>query len=125
MARILCIDDHTLSLSAIMLALENEGHTVVSANGPEPALQAIAEDHIDLVLLDCHNSGNDGNLVAALRIVRPEIPVVMTSGFCALPCDRLKQADACIQKGDHAALARTIDAVLCAAKYGLCRSVAA
>ena len=127
MARILCIDDHTYSLSSTIKALRHEGHTVVTAGEPLPALQAISDGDVDVVLLDCHCHSIDirSNLVAAIRILRPDIPVVMTSAYCGLPCQKLREADACIQKGDTAALGRTIQTILCASKYGLCRSVAA
>ena len=125
MARILCVDDHTYALSGTIAALQHEGHTIVTINGRNPALHAVADDEVDLLLLDCHASDTHRNLIAAVRILRPEIPVVMTSGFCSLPCEKLRDADACIQKGDTAALGRTIQTILCASKYGLCRSVAA
>jgi len=125
MARILCLNDHTYSLSGTIAALQHEGHTVLTVNGTNPALQAVADEEVDLILLDCHALDTLRNLVAAVRILRPEIPVVMTSGFCGLQCEKLRDADACIQKGDAAALARTINAVLCAARYGLCRTLAA
>lgn len=125
MARILCIDDHTYALASTTHLLRNQGHRVFSVSGTSPVLQAVADEEVDLLVLDCHAMANCGDLVAAVRILRPDLPVVMTSGFCSLPCDKLRQADGCVQKGNSAALAHTIEAVLCAAKYGLCRSIAA
>ena len=46
MARILCVDDHTYALSGTIAALQHEGHTILTINGRNPALQAVADDEV-------------------------------------------------------------------------------
>lgn len=125
MATILCIDDHTYGLASTTAMLRKQGHTLLVVDNPHAALRAIADCSVDLVLLDCHRNEHRGNMASAIRILRPEIPVIMISGYCGLHCTALHQADVCVQKGDAAMLAQTIQSVLCASLYGLCRSVAA
>jgi hypothetical protein len=59
-------------------------------------------------------------------MLQPQVAVVMFSGYCGVPCNQLQLADACIQKGEPASTLLTrLRSVLCQARYGLCRSVAA
>jgi DNA-binding NtrC family response regulator len=127
MAMILCIDDRTYYLSSTADLLRHAGYNIVLASDSHAAVELLFGNPIDAVLLDCHQLGDQGgDLVAALRIVRPDVPIVMMSAHCRLPCDSLRQANACVQKGDTArALLRTLEAVICASRFGLCRSVAA
>jgi len=126
MACILCIDDSTYELANTIPMLRAHGHDVIAAVHMVDVLAAVANHSIDAVILNCTATKDTSDIVQALRIIRPEIAIVLMSAFCNLPCDRLRHADACIQKGDTgAALLRTIDSVLCARRYGLCRWVAA
>lgn len=127
MATILCLDDHTLSLSSIVDTLRHSGYGIAFTGDARALLELLAESSVDAVLLDCHELGRaGGDLVGAVRMVRPDVPIVMMSAYCCLPCTHLQHADACIQKGaTRSNLKRTLDAVLCASRFGLCRSVAA
>jgi CheY-like chemotaxis protein len=127
MAMILCIDDRTYYLSSTADLLRHAGYSIVFPADSHAAVELLFDNPIDAVLLDCHQLGDQrGDLVAALRIVKPDVPIVMISAYCSLPCDYLRQASACVQKGDTArTLLRTLEAVICASRFGLCRSVAA
>jgi hypothetical protein len=52
-----------------------------------------------------------------------DAPIIMMSACCRVPCGRLRYADACIQKGDVAALLSALRVMLCCRTYGLCQSV--
>jgi len=49
---ILCVDDSPTQLQAVVEALEPHGYTIVTAENGEDALQKVAENVPDLVLLD-------------------------------------------------------------------------
>jgi len=52
MARILVVDDDPDFVVTTRIVLEREGHTVVSAANGSEALQCVAEDTPDLIILD-------------------------------------------------------------------------
>jgi response regulator RpfG family c-di-GMP phosphodiesterase len=125
MACILCIDDSTYQLANTIPLLRAHGHQVMGAVHMVDVLAVVANNPIDAVVLNCIATKETSDIVQALRIIRPDVAIVMMSAFCQLPCDRLRHADACIQKGDTSAtLLRTLDSILCARRYGLCRWVA-
>ena len=78
------------------------------------------------MVTDCHPeiSGRE-IIVPALRRISPDVPIIMMSAFCGSLCTRLRYADACIEKGDVAALLGALRMLLCSRAYGLCQSVAA
>jgi CheY-like chemotaxis protein len=101
MAIVLCIDDHTYRLTQLEALLEAGGYTVMAAGDSESALDLFANNPVDAVVMDCHLlSVRSDDLVAVLKHLRPNLPVVLLSAYCPEPCDRGSQAAACIQKGD-------------------------
>lgn len=125
MATILCIDDGTYGFSHTVEILRMTGHRVFMADNPQAALQVLLDHPVHAVLLDCHELEQHSGMASALRLARPEIPLVMTSAYCSLPCTHLREADACVQKGDSATLVQTISTIITASRFGLCRSVSA
>jgi two-component system nitrogen regulation response regulator NtrX len=79
--RILVVDDEQAIQASLRGVLEDEGYRVVTAGtGPE-ALERIAEDPPDLVLLDIWMPGVDGmEALAEIKRRGPEQAVVMISG---------------------------------------------
>ena len=126
MRTILCYDDRTYRLGTARKLLAANGYLVLRAESARELVDQLAENPVDAILLDCHCLGKPGNSpVEVIRLLEPNLPIIMTSGFCSAPCAHLKDSDACIQKGDlSSTLLRTIETVLCARRYGLCRSVA-
>ena len=84
---------------------------------------------VDVVVLDCRLCRLSNTLAdpaAVLRRLSPDTPIIMMSGYCGVPCRHLRDADACVQKGDTGTiLLRTVEIMLCARRYGLCRFIAA
>jgi CheY-like chemotaxis protein len=106
--------------------LRSAGYTIVIAPDGRAALEIVFESFIKAVFLDCHQLDSaSGNLLAVLRLARPNIPTIMDVGILQLACAYLRDADACIQEGEPATLLPILQSVLCSSRFGLCRSVAA
>jgi hypothetical protein len=90
------------------------------------ALNLAIETRLDAVLLNCRRDIDNAGLVTALRILQSHAAVLMFSSYCGVPCEQLRLADACLQKGGKPSLSCCYcGAVLCQSRYGLCRSVKA
>jgi CheY-like chemotaxis protein len=108
MARILVVDDDPDFVAAARIVLERGGHAVVSAANSNEALQCIAEDTPDLVILDVIMSTVlDGLRVSQeleRRVDYRDIPILMVTsiagtGYAELfPTDEYVHADAFLSK---------------------------
>jgi two-component system, NtrC family, nitrogen regulation response regulator NtrX len=97
-ARLLVVDDEPGIRRALGGALSDEGYSVRSAASAAEALERLAAEPVDLVMLDIWLEGMDG--VECLRRIKatwPELPVVMISGHgtieTAVQCTRLGAYD--------------------------------
>ena len=82
--RILYLDDDESLVYLVERLLEQRGYRVAGHTRQEDALQALRADPaaVDLVLTDYNMPGMSGLDVAReARAIRPELPVVVTSGF--------------------------------------------
>ena len=80
--RILCVDDSAVFLKMCERWLGRDGHAVKCAASAEAALEHLATERVDLVLLDVNLPGLDGfGLLAALRQRHHllHVPVVIMS----------------------------------------------
>lgn len=126
MPTILFINDHTSGSQTVARKLRACGYEVQIAPDAAEALILFRLYPIEAVVADCHPEIPGRQILApALRRISPDVPIIMMSGFCRVPCGRLRYADACIQKGDVVALLSALRMLLCARAYGLCQSVAA
>ncbi len=126
MPTILFIDDHTCGSHTVAHRLRACGYEVQVAPDVEEALTLFRLYPIDAVVTDCHPEIPGRGIIApVLRQISPNVPIIMMSPFCGVPCTRLRYADACIQKGDVTALLSALRVLLCSRTYGLCQSVAA
>jgi PAS domain S-box-containing protein len=84
---ILAVDDDALVLLNTVAMLEDLGHTVLEATSGKSALEIIRRERcVDLVITDQampQMTGSD--LAAAIRAERPDIPVILATGFAELP----------------------------------------
>jgi two-component system nitrogen regulation response regulator NtrX len=79
--QILIVDDESGVRSSLGGILRDEGYEVSAAESGEAALQALESRRFDLVLLDVWLPGLDGlETLSRLRILDPEVPVVVISG---------------------------------------------
>lgn len=81
-ARVLLVDDNRSGLQARRAVLEELGYSTDGAPDGASALQLFSNQHYDLVVTDFRMPDMDGvALIAILRSQRPDLPVILISGF--------------------------------------------
>ena len=100
-AIILCIDDDGAGLEACKELLEISGYEVLTAQSGEQGLGLFVSHPIDAVVLDYKMPGMNGDRVARqMRRVKPDVPILMLSGYSELPRNELSCVDAFLSKGE-------------------------
>ncbi|WP_076860921.1 hybrid sensor histidine kinase/response regulator [Bradyrhizobium mercantei] len=86
-AVILLVDDDPLIAMSTMEMLEDLGHRVIGVNSAQHALDILRSDQeIDLMMTDHVMPGMTGiELAAASRKVRPQLVVLLATGYAELP----------------------------------------
>jgi CheY-like chemotaxis protein len=99
-ATLLCIDDHQNSLSGWALFLQHVGYSVLSAANPDEGLQLFATNAIDAVVLDYSMPDLDGGRVAAaMKRIKPNVPILMFTAHAHLPAGAVRFVDSTVIKG--------------------------
>ncbi|AWN42638.1 MHYT domain-containing protein [Methylobacterium durans] len=85
--RVLVVDDDALVLANTAEMLEDLGHTVVQAASGREALNALRHRRdVDLIITDHAMPEMTGvQLAAAIRADRPDLPIILASGYTDLP----------------------------------------
>jgi signal transduction histidine kinase/CheY-like chemotaxis protein len=79
---ILVVEDDDLVREFAVSALRDQGYTVLEASSGAPARELFASHTIDLLFTDLLMPGVSGlDLIEALRAERPDLPVILTSGY--------------------------------------------
>ncbi|MET0182677.1 MAG: response regulator [Caulobacterales bacterium] len=87
---ILAVDDDFLVLMNTVAMLEECGHRVLSAASGAAALEIMRREDVDLVITDQAMPNMTGlQLSEAVRELRPEIPIIIATGYAELPPDKL------------------------------------
>jgi DNA-binding NtrC family response regulator len=82
MSRILVVDDEHNVLTSFQKLLGREGHEVLTASSGEQALQLLAADQPDLMLLDVRMAGLTGlETLKRVREFAPRLPVIIMTAF--------------------------------------------
>ena len=127
MATVLFIDDHKCGSRRVVQKLRAAGHDVCIALDAEEAIQLFRLHPVEAVILDCglcRPSHLDP--VPVFRRLRSDVPMIMISSYCGVGCEHMPEADVCMQADEsEAILLNTLEAMLCARRYDLIRSVAA
>jgi signal transduction histidine kinase len=111
---VLVVDDNRTSRLKLVRTLEQQGHTVSAAENGSRALQMLAEQSFDVVLLDIVMPEMDGYTVLASMKANPElhnIPVIVISAV-----DELDSAVRCIQMGAEDYLPKSFEPVFLRAR---------
>ena len=98
---ILCVDDQVANLSIRMRMLEMFGCETIPAHDHQSALHIVTERPVDLILIDYHlANGEKGDAIAHdVRVLHPEIPLIMLTGDSHLPDHVPALVDAVLVKG--------------------------
>jgi DNA-binding NtrC family response regulator len=97
--RILVVDDEPSIRLLCRINLELDGHEVLEAETLATARQALAEEDIDVVILDVHLRGERSDrLIEECHARRPPIPVVLVTGSADVTMGGLSDADAILPK---------------------------
>jgi CheY-like chemotaxis protein len=115
--RILLVDDNSHGLCARKTILEQLGYAVVAKSCPHQAVECFDSEHFDLVITDFRMPGMDGSqLISRIRTARPQVPVVLISGFADMLglTEATTGANAVIQKSAHEVhmMVRTVERLL-------------
>jgi signal transduction histidine kinase len=79
---VLVVDDQPILCQLLCEYLQNDLHTVESAAGGTEALQKFAEQDFDVVITDQVMAEMNGyELAAALKAQKPEVPIILVTGF--------------------------------------------
>jgi CheY-like chemotaxis protein len=86
---ILAVDDDALVLMNTAAMLDDQGHRVEMAYSGKEALQILRSgEAFDLLITDQGMPGMTGaELIDAVRAERPELPIVLATGYNELPAD--------------------------------------
>jgi two-component system, OmpR family, KDP operon response regulator KdpE len=98
-ARILVVDDEPSIRLLCRVNLELDGYEVLEAGSLATARTALAEEDIDVIVLDVHLHGERSDaLVGECHARRPAIPVVLVTGSVEITHPGLSKADAILPK---------------------------
>ena len=85
---VLCVEDEELQLRARKMLFEAAGYRVLEARSAKSAIDLFATQPPDAVVMDYWLSDQDGNgtvVAEQMKRMRPRTPILMLSGFTALP----------------------------------------
>lgn len=89
------VDDNPKSRRLLTNVLEASGFRVITAEDPVEALCLCRKTSFDLALLDYEMPGMTGAALAQeIKFLVPDTPVVLISGYAALPATELVFVDA-------------------------------
>jgi CheY-like chemotaxis protein len=110
---VLCADDDERELTARKMLFESAGYKVLIARSGLEALEIFRKQAPDAVVLDYWMPGMKGLSVASeMKSLRPEIPIMVLSGFASLPDETIGVVDAWLQKRDVEVLLRELEKMI-------------
>jgi CheY-like chemotaxis protein len=87
-------------LAARRLMFEFMGYSVLTAESGKEALELLRSKKVDAVVVDYMMPGMDGEETARrIRKIRPNLPIVLSSGCLSVPQRVLDAVDASVNKG--------------------------
>jgi CheY-like chemotaxis protein len=110
---VLCADDEINELQARKMVLESAGFKVLVARNGSDALDIFRSAAVDAVVLDYFMPDMSGLAVAReMKKLRPEVPLIVLSGFASLPGETIGVVDAWLQKRDVEELLRELERLI-------------
>lgn len=77
---LLIVDDNDIMLLTLTRILEQHGFSVMAANSADRTLELASSRPVDLVVMDYHLPGDQGQLGPELKRLRPGLPLIVLSG---------------------------------------------
>ena len=119
MARILILDDVPDAVRLMARLLKENGHTVFPFTDEEPALDFIAENPVDLAILDIKLKKMSGiDVLARIKQIAPDIHTLVLTGYptveTARESIRLGAGEFCVKPIDNADLEEKVSRLLAA-----------
>lgn len=100
---VLCVDDEQIGLEVRRLLLERSGYQVITAPDGPTGLSLFRSRPVEAVVLDYSMPGmHGGEIAAAMRAEKPEIPILLLSAYVGLPADITGLVDIYMTKGEGA-----------------------
>lgn len=100
--RILVVDDQESMRDMLADLLDMMGHETCKASGGNEALERLAQDDIDLVIVDLNMPQMDGmELTKRIKARTPQLPVLVITGYATFHTERqilAGGADGCLPK---------------------------
>lgn len=97
--RILLVDDDAGALESIKLLLRIDRHAVAEAKDAREAMNHLAHQQFDLVILDYFMPGMRGDeLAASLKRYAPNVPILMITAYFEKLSESEKPVDAVLAK---------------------------
>jgi CheY-like chemotaxis protein len=101
---VLCVDDELNGLEGRKILLEEAGFKVLVATSGADALQLFASHPVDLVLLDYHMPGMNGDVIAEhMKAGQSDVPIALLSADDGLPESALTWVDGFVSKSESPA----------------------
>lgn len=111
--KVLCADDEINELAARRMVFESAGFEVFTSRTGAQALEVFRAEPVDAVVLDYFMPGMNGVSVAKeMKRLRPEVPIIVLSGFASLPGETIGLVDSWLQKRDVEALVRELERLI-------------
>jgi CheY-like chemotaxis protein len=99
--RLLLVDDDQQQLELCALVLRTAGFKVMTASHAQEALSILAENAMDVAILDYEMPGMNGcELANAIRMRYRSTKIVLYSGSIGIPGGELRSVDAFVSKGN-------------------------
>src|SRR5207245_4608027 len=102
-ARVLLVDDDLRHLELHAQIMKMSGFSVITAPGPIEAISIAADttDSIEVAVIDYHMPIMNGCLLAdRLKLMCPEMKIILHSGAVTVPEDEMTSIDIFIPKSD-------------------------
>jgi CheY-like chemotaxis protein len=97
----MCVDDEWNGLEGRKMLFEEAGCKVLVDTSGAEALQLFASNPVDLVLLDYHMPGMNGDVFAErMKAGQSDVPIALQSAEEGLPDSALKWVDAFVSKSE-------------------------
>jgi len=100
--RILCVDDEASILTTLKALLEASGFHVLTSMSGREALAILADQPVDLVLLDYAMPELNGIATAIrMKAMKPDVPIAFLSAYVELPGETVGIAECWVRKGEE------------------------